>query len=89
MNPKIFVGIAIAGLAVILGGILLTGPTITIPSQDNPGTQSNSEVKAIQIELDNIQQIYKDLLHDTSNYRNTRYKHISYLQDYIKSKETK
>ena len=54
MNPKIFVGIAIAALAVILGGILFTGPTITIPSQDNPGTQGNLEVKAIQIELDNI-----------------------------------
>ena len=54
MNPKIFVGIAIATLAVILGGILLTGPTITIPSQDNPGIQGNPEVKAIQIELDNI-----------------------------------
>lgn len=54
MNPKIFVGIAIAALAVILGGILLTGPTITIPSQDNPGTQGNLEVKAIQIELHNI-----------------------------------
>ena len=46
-------------------------------------------VKKSQIELDNIQQIYKDLLHDTSNYRNTRYKHTSYLQDYIKSKESK
>jgi len=54
MNPKIFVGIAIAALAVILGGILFTGPTITIPSQDNPGTQGNLEAKAIQIELDNI-----------------------------------
>ena len=54
MNPKIFVGIAIATLALILGGILLTGPTIVIPSQDNPGTQSNLEVKAIQIELDHI-----------------------------------
>ena len=54
MNPKIFVGIAVATLAVILGGILLVGPTITIPSQDNPGTQSNPEAKAIQIELDDL-----------------------------------
>ncbi len=54
MNPKIFVGIAITTLAVILGGILLTGPMIVIPSQDNPGTQGNLEVKAIQIELDHI-----------------------------------
>ena len=54
MNPKIFVGIAIVTLAVILGGILLVGPTNTIPSQDNPGIQGNLEAKAIQIELDNI-----------------------------------
>ena len=54
MNPKIFVGIAIASLAVILGGILLAGPSIVIPSQDNPGTQGNSEVKPIQIELDDL-----------------------------------
>ena len=54
MNPKIFVGIAIVTLAVILGGILLVGPTNTIPSQDNPGIQGNPEAKAIQIELDNI-----------------------------------
>jgi len=54
MNPKIFVGIAGAILAVILGGILFVGPTIIIPSQDNPGTQSNPEAKAIQIELDDL-----------------------------------
>jgi hypothetical protein len=54
MNPKIFVGIAVAILALILGGILLTGPTIVIPSQDNTGTQSSQEAKPIQIELDDI-----------------------------------
>ena len=54
MNPKIFVGIAVATLALILGGILLTGPTIVIPSQGNSGTQSSQEAQPIQIELDNI-----------------------------------
>ena len=53
MNPKIFVGIAVATLALILGGILLTGPTIVIPSQGNSGTHSQ-EAQPIQIELDNI-----------------------------------
>ena len=52
MNPKIFVGIAIATLAIILGGILLTGPTIVIPSQgDAPGI---SEARPLQIELDDL-----------------------------------
>ena len=36
MNPKIFVVIAIAAFAVILGGILLVGPTIVIPSEIMP-----------------------------------------------------
>ena len=54
MNPKIFVGIAVAVLALILGGILLVGPTMIIPSQDNAGTQNKSEAKPLQIELDNI-----------------------------------
>ena len=45
--------------------------------------------KGKQEHLDSIQQVYKDLLHDTTNYRNTRYKHTSYLQDYIKSKDLK
>jgi len=54
MNPKIFVGIAVATLAVILGGILLVGPTITISSQDNPGIQNNPEAQSIQIELDEL-----------------------------------
>ncbi len=54
MNPKIFVGIAVATLVAILGGILLTGPTIVIPTGDSTGTQNNPEAKAIQIELDNL-----------------------------------
>ena len=33
MNPKIFVGAAIAALAVIIGGILMMGPSITIEPQ--------------------------------------------------------
>ncbi len=55
MNPKIFVGIAVATLAVILGGILLTGPTMVIPTQDNSGNiQNTSQAKPIQIELEDI-----------------------------------
>ena len=54
MNPKIFVGIAVAVLAIILGGILLVGPTITIPSQGGTGNQGVSEVRPLQIELENL-----------------------------------
>ena len=43
MNPKIFVGAAVAALAIILGGILLTGPTIEITNQE-----SNSETSTPQ-----------------------------------------
>ncbi len=55
MNPKIFVGAAVAALAVILGGILLTGPTIIIPnSEDNTTNQIIPQAKPIQIELVDI-----------------------------------
>jgi len=55
MNPKIFVGIAVAALVIILGGILLAGPSMVIPSQDNvPAPQNTSEAKPLQIELDDI-----------------------------------
>ena len=55
MNPKIFVGIAVASLALILGGILLIGPTVTIPTiGDSSGTQVNSQAKPLQIELEDI-----------------------------------
>jgi len=53
MNPKIFVGVAVAILAAILGGILLMGPTI-VPSQEGDGTQSIPQAKPLQIELDDI-----------------------------------
>ncbi len=52
MNRKIFVGIAGLALVLILGGILLVGPTMVISSQDNTGTQN--VVKPIQIELTDI-----------------------------------
>ena len=55
MNPKIFVGMAVVALAVILGGILLAGPTMIIPSQDNSGNAQNTpQAKPIQIELEDI-----------------------------------
>ena len=53
MNPKIFVGIAVAALTVILGGILLIGPTIVIPAQDDL-SQNSPQARAIQIELEDI-----------------------------------
>ncbi len=58
MNPKIFVGIAVAALAIILGGILLVGPTLVISSDSNDATGTTtpgfSEPKPIQVELDDI-----------------------------------
>ena len=55
MNRKIFVGIAMGAFIAILGGILLTGPLIVIPTVDSTtGIQGTSEVKPLQIELDDI-----------------------------------
>jgi len=55
MNPKIFVGVAVAVLAVILGGILFAGPTIVIPSQENiPAPQNALEAKPLEIKLDDL-----------------------------------
>ena len=54
MNPKIFVIVAVAALVVILGGILLTGPTIVIPTQMQNNAQNIPQVKPIQIELEDI-----------------------------------
>ena len=55
MNPKIFVGIAVVVLVMILGGILLVGPTIVIPSQeDSSQIEGVPEVKPLYIELENI-----------------------------------
>lgn len=55
LNPKIFVGAAVAALAVVLGGILMMGPSITI--EDQVGTrdvQSIPQAEPLQIELDDI-----------------------------------
>ena len=54
MNPKIFVGAAVAALAVILGGILLTGPTIEITDQANNSGTNVPQAKPVQIELEDI-----------------------------------
>ena len=55
MNPKIFVGVAVAALALILGGILLMGPTTVIPSQDDSAQiEGSQETKPLQIELGDI-----------------------------------
>ncbi|MDC4231052.1 MAG: hypothetical protein M8319_01835 [Nitrosopumilus sp.] len=56
MNPKIFVGIAVAALTAILGGILLMGPTMIVESQDEAfyETQNAIQVEPLQVELDEI-----------------------------------
>ncbi len=56
MNSKIFVIIAVAVLVSILGGILMVGPTQITESQDDitSETQSTSQVKPLQIELEDI-----------------------------------
>jgi LEA14-like dessication related protein len=56
MNPKIFVGIAVAALVAILGGILLMGPTMVVESQNETSseTQSITKVEPLQIELEDI-----------------------------------
>ena len=56
MNRKIFVGIAVAALVAILGGILWAGPTMVItPSGEIPTENQNiTPVDALQIELVDI-----------------------------------
>ena len=55
MNSKIFVGIAIAVLVVILGGILVMGPTMIVAPQDNTSQFSNvPQVKPLEVKLAEI-----------------------------------
>ena len=54
MNPKIFVGAAVAGLAMILGGILLVGPTTVVPSQGDTVIPGSTETKPLEVELEDI-----------------------------------
>jgi len=56
MNRKIFVGVAVAALAAILGGILLLGPTMVVGSQnESPSeTQNIIQVDPLKIELEDI-----------------------------------
>jgi len=56
MNRKIFLGVAIAVLVTILGGILWVGPTMVIaPQGETPSeTQSITQVAPLQIELKDI-----------------------------------
>ena len=57
MNPKIFVGVAAAALAAVLGGILLMGPSIVIEPQEN-GSASNVPggplFQPLEVKLDDI-----------------------------------
>ena len=56
MNRKIFLGVAVAILITILGGILLAGPTMVItPQGEIPADNQNiTQVEPLQIELDDI-----------------------------------
>lgn len=55
MNPKIFVGAAVAILAVIIGGILLVGPSMVVKSQtETTETQSTQQAKPLEVELDDV-----------------------------------
>jgi len=56
MNRKIFLGIAVAGLMAILGGILWVGPTmVVVPQGESPtGDKNVILVKPLEIELDDI-----------------------------------
>ena len=60
MNPKIFVGAAVAGLAVVLGGILLAGPSMIV-SEDQSAppplsgeAQSTFQAQPLRIDLDDV-----------------------------------
>ena len=56
MNRKIFLGIAIAVLISILGGILLVGPTMVIaPQGETPAeTQGITQVEPLKVELEEL-----------------------------------
>lgn len=57
MNPKIFVGIAVAALAVILGGILLMGPSMVIvesKEENSSETENIPQILPLEITLDDI-----------------------------------
>jgi hypothetical protein len=54
MNPKVFVGIAVAVLAIILGGILLMGPSIIIEPQEKTTETQGTQIEPLEIELDDI-----------------------------------
>ena len=56
MNPKIFVAVAVAALAAILGGILMVGPTVEVTSPENSEeTPAVMQTKPIEIELGDIE----------------------------------
>lgn len=56
MNPKIFIGVAIAVLIAIFGGILLTGPSMIGESQNGIFTKTSNipQTQPLQIALDDI-----------------------------------
>ena len=56
MNPKIFVGVAVAALAAILGGILLVGPSVEIVAPENSNeSPSIIQTQPLEIELGDVE----------------------------------
>ena len=59
MNPKIFVGVAVAALIAVLGGILLMGPSMTIEPQQQENNENldspvGTQLKSLEVDLDDI-----------------------------------
>ena len=55
MNPKIFVGVAVAGLMAILGGILLVGSSLKLNLRKFCRNSNCYATKPLEIELDDIE----------------------------------
>jgi hypothetical protein len=56
MNRKIYLGIAVAGIMAILGGILFQGPLMVVTPEGETPTENQNiiQVTPLQIELDDI-----------------------------------
>ena len=52
MNPKIFVFVAVLALGAILGGILLSGPTMVAPTSEN--TNAAPTIELLEVDLVDI-----------------------------------
>ena len=65
MNPKIFVGVAVGILAVILGGILLMGPTMVVAPQENTSEISSESFTFQKFQsCEDLEKVTMDFLKD-------------------------